>query len=313
GFMALSVPLVTGLLSFSGTLSKDSRTKATILQGQYSAQGCTQQATYKLKTDSSYVASLSIGVPDVYSFDGCTITITLVSGPQASKVAFADLVITLDVEGSVDALELVDLKQAANTIVDAFSLETTDGRIRIGVLRFANSSASVVDMTDVDEHGVSEPLHDGINGIVRGGPGLGTDTNLVAALNGTKQQFNTGLGDRTDPPYPVPNLVVFITDSGDAAGNSIGAIQGISAGMGGQGTTIFAIGVGSAITMPTLNAIATAPANVFTTADFSALLDIIGDIVTAVYDAAGMGTLFTIESVSPDGTVSISEYVIPPP
>ena len=65
--------------------------------------------------------------------------------------------------------------------------------------------------------------------------------------------------------------------------------------------------------MPTLKAIATNPANVFTTADFSALLDIIDDIVTAVYGAAGIGTLFTIESVSPDGTVSISEYVIPPP
>ena len=282
-------------------------------QGQYSAQGCTQQATYKLKTDSSYVASLSVGVPDVYSFDGCTITITLVSGPQASKVAFIDLVITLDVSGSVSSSELVQLKQAANDIVDAFSLGTTDGRIRIGVLRFRGSSDSVVDMTDVDEHGVSEPLHDGINGVVQGGPGLGSGTNIVAGLNGTKQQFNTGLGDRTDPPYPVPNLVVFITDSGDAAGNSIGAIQGISTGMGAQGTTIFAIGVGSAITMPTLKAIATNPANVFTTADFSALLDIIDDIVTAVYNAAGMGTLFTIESVSPDGTVSISEYVIPPP
>ena len=64
-FMALSVPLVTGMLSFSGTLSKESRTKTAILEGQYSAQGCTQQAAYKLKTDSLYVAGLTIGVPDL--------------------------------------------------------------------------------------------------------------------------------------------------------------------------------------------------------------------------------------------------------
>ena len=75
------------------------------------------------------------------------------------------------------------------------------------------------------------------------------------------------------------------------------------------------IGVGTNVNMPTINALASDPnsTHAFTTADYSALLSIINDIVTAVYNAAGMGTLFTIESVSPDGTVSISEYVIPPP
>ena len=61
GFMALSVPLVTGLLSFSGTLSKDSRTKATILQGQYAAQGCSQHAAWKLN-QPGYAGGLSDGV-----------------------------------------------------------------------------------------------------------------------------------------------------------------------------------------------------------------------------------------------------------
>ncbi len=35
--------------------------------------------------------------------------------------------------------ELVFLKQAANDIVDAFELENTEGRIRMGMLRFRGS------------------------------------------------------------------------------------------------------------------------------------------------------------------------------
>ena len=97
GFMALSVPLVTGLLSYSGTLSKDSRVKTQILQGQYSAQGCTQHAAYRLKTESGYSDSFLVTPVQNYSFDGCAITITLESVTEASEVAFAGMVITLDV------------------------------------------------------------------------------------------------------------------------------------------------------------------------------------------------------------------------
>ena len=321
GFMALSVPLVTGLLSFSGTLSKDSRTKTAILQGQYSAQGCTQQATYKLKTDSSYVAGLTIGVPDVYTFDGCTITVTQVSAASVSDVAYADLVIVLDNSWSISdwgspPTELDLLKQAANTIVDQFSLPTTEGRVRIGISRFNDAVPAfpVTDMTDIDDHGASELLHDGINSLswCIWPPSCYVETNIVAGLNAGAAQYATGLGDRVDPPYPVPNLMIFITDGNDNEGNLLPAIETASLATGAE---VFAIGVGSGVSSATLDAIATDPnlTHVFDVDDFDELLDIIDSIVAAVLGSAGMGSVFTIESVSPDGTVSISMYMIPPP
>ncbi len=67
--------------------------------------------------------------------------------------------------------------------------------------------------------------------------------------------------------------------------------------------------------MDTINAIATDPDvdHTFTTADFSGLLAIIDDIAAAVYGAAALGSLFTISAVSPDGTVVVSQILLPPP
>ena len=44
-FMALSVPMITGALALSGTLSKDSTVKTEILKRQYSALGGDQFGT----------------------------------------------------------------------------------------------------------------------------------------------------------------------------------------------------------------------------------------------------------------------------
>ncbi len=67
--------------------------------------------------------------------------------------------------------------------------------------------------------------------------------------------------------------------------------------------------------MDTINAIATDPDvdHAFTTADFSGLLVIIDDIAAAVYGAAALGSLFAISAVSPDGTVVVSQILVPPP
>ena len=310
-FMALSVPMVTGMLSFAGTLSKDSQTKTRILHSQYASQGCTQHATYRLNNEANYADNMVIGTPDVYAFDSCTITVTKISVVVSIDNAYADVVLALDVSGSVDSAELVFLKQAANDIVDAFQLENTEGRIRIGMLRFRGSGESVVGVTDVDLHGASEPLHNGINGLVQGGPGLASGTNLVAALNASGPQFATGLGDRVDPPYPVPNLLIVITDGNDSVGNSDSDIQNASIATGAE---VFAVGVGTDIEADTINAIASDPDidHAFTAINYVALLGIINDIFAAVYAAAGIGTTFTIQSVSPDGTVSVSTVILPP-
>ena len=74
------------------------------------------------------------------------------------SIAFADTVLLLDNSGSVSDCELVQLRQAANDMVEGFSLETTESRIRIGLTRFAGQSSSVADMTDVDSHSPA-PIH----------------------------------------------------------------------------------------------------------------------------------------------------------
>ena len=311
GFMALSVPMVTGILSFSGTLSKDSQTKAAILQSQYSAQGCTQYASYRLTNEDNYATNLVEGVPDVYNFDSCTITVTKVANVPASEVAYADIVLLLDVTVSLDTIDLGHLKQAANNFVDAFSLGNADGRVRIGVVRFRGSAESVVNMTDVDQHGVSEPLHNGINGLLWGGPGLVSGTNFVTALNASGVHFATGLGDRVDPPFPVPNLVVVITDGDDDAGNGNNDIKDASNHTGAE---VFVVGVGGNISSGTRNSIASEATSQyrFTATDYSDLLIIINDVFSSVSGSSAVGTLITIESVSADGTVSISEVILQP-
>lgn len=311
GFMAISIPVVTGFLALTGTLSKDSRVKTDILTSQYTSQGCTQHAAYRLNNEPGYADSFVVNPVQVYTFDGCTITVEGGVTVVASEAAFADLALVLDVSGSVDDDELDDLKVAANDIVDAFSLSTTEGRVSIGVTRFRGSYEVVQGMTDVDLHGTSELLHDAINGLQQGGPGLTSGTSLVAGLQGGGATYATGLGDRIDPPYPVPNLMVLITDGNDSEGNGIDDIIAASTATGAE---VFAIGVGTGVNVGTINAIASQPSNThsFTTGTYAALSAIINDIVAAVYGASGLGTLFTITSVSADGTVVVTEVLVPP-
>ncbi|MCH8897735.1 MAG: VWA domain-containing protein [Chloroflexi bacterium] len=92
-------------------------------------------------------------MPDVYNFDGCTITVTKAANVPTSEVAYADIVLLLDVTLSLETFDLGHRKEAANNFLDAFSPGNADGRVRIGVVRFRGSAASVVDMTDVDYWG----------------------------------------------------------------------------------------------------------------------------------------------------------------
>ncbi len=227
---------------------------------------------------------------------------------------YADVVLVFDNSISVSSSELVALKIAANTIVDRFELDKTAGRIRIGATHFAGSSAPLVDMTDVDVHGIDEPLHDGINSLSWfGGLLLGFGTNILDAVNGGAAQFSTGLGDRP----AVPNLMIIITDGNDNAGNTLQHLADASAASGAE---IFAVGVGSDVSTSTLDAIATDPDSdhVFFTHDFEGLLSLVDAIVEATLDAAkkvavshgggspgssvSAGTLYDVESTAPDGT-----------
>jgi hypothetical protein len=308
GFMALSIPIVIGYLTLAGTLITDSEVKHRILVNQYASQGCSQYAAWKLINEPGYADSLAFG-DNILLFEDCNITI---NKPElivvAQQAAFADLVIALDVGESLVADELVDLKQAANDIVDRFSLETTEGRVRIGMTRFADVSTPLADVTDVDEHPDLVPLHDAINGLTLN-PSA-SDTNLANALNGAAEQFDTGLGDRVDDP-PVDNIIVVITDGNDSTGNGIDQIIAASTA---TGAVVFAIGVGNEISNGTLNAISTQPASEHSlrSTNYEDLNDIIDEIVAAIYSKTSMGTLFIITSVGSDGTVVVSQVLLPP-
>ena len=184
-----------------------------------------------------------------------------------------------DDSGSIDSTDLDALKATANEIVDAFSLDTTEGRIRIGVTRFRGESAPVVAMTDIDDHPASTPLHDGIDGLVQGAPDLSGGTDIVAGLEGGAAQYATGLGDRPE----IPNLMIFITDGVDQKHT----VEEIEAACWATGAEIFAVGVGS-VDVDTLNAIACNPnaGHVFYASDFSGLLALVDDIVSANLIAA---------------------------
>ena len=257
------------------------------------------------------------GINYLNEISASSVTTSVLYGVEA----YADVVLAIDNSGSVDSSELQELKDASNAIVDAFSLSATEGRIRIGVFRFRGSSESVVDVTDVDIHPTNTPLHDGINGLVQGGPGLSSGSNIVVGLQGGAGQFATGLGDRPE----IPNLMIFITDGDDTAGNSMADIAAASAASGAE---VFAIGAGTAVATTTLDAIASEPDgdHVFSTADFSGLLDLVDAIVAAAFDASQLGirvsggaaasvsagTIYDVESTSQEGSAVKSRVLITP-
>ena len=123
-------------------------------------------------------------------------------------------------------------------------------------------------------------------------------TNIVAAITGGEAQFGTGLGDRLG----VPNMMIVITDGDDTTGNSYSDIEAASAASGAE---IFAVGVGpeSDVSPETLFAISYDPDNpgavfdganpdpyysdhVFHTDDFTDLINLVNEIVTAVLGAS---------------------------
>ncbi len=231
----------------------------------------------------------------------------------------ADIVMVLDNSASIDTDELVDLKYAANTMVDAFTLEDADGRMAMGLTRFAGSSEGLVEMTvDPDQ------MHSGINALIAGALGLAPKTNIVEGIVGGADQLSTGLGDRPG----VANILIFITDGDDKYYHTP---NDISSAAEASGAEIFAIGVGSNINMDTLYAIAYDPfpddaldpdaGHVYHTDDFDDLQLIIDELVEEILVAAATASIYVIESVSangsdirvyvsvaPDGTATVLSY-----
>ncbi len=335
--MVLAVGAVPAALSLSSTLSRDSEVKSGMVKRQYAAISGQQYAKSAI-TQPVLLASMVPGASNtqLLTVRGNSVNVTITEldpiGMDVEGVSSqADVVMTLDVSGSVSSSELVLLKDAAIQVVDALDILENAGEVRMGVRRFRGSSASVVAMTDVDQPAAAPPvvpLRAGINGLVQGGPGLTSGTNLVVGLTGANAQFATGLGDRPT----VPNLIIMITDGDDTAGNSNATIAAASLATGAE---VFAVGVGDEIQTASLNAIATdgiptdpgynpADPNAghrFYASDFSGLLSIIDGLTTAVIESMQI-RVFRIESsvdgylvesvvtVGFDGTVTEQSWTI---
>ena len=173
----------------------------------------------------------------------------------------------------------------------------------------------------------SQPLHDGINGLLKPASGQGGGANLVSGFNFvTGTQYSSGLGDRPD----VPNLMIVIVDGSSLPGNS----ESVANASSSSGAEVFAVGVGPAAVVDPEALFAIAydpddpnavfdPANpdpyysdhVFHSDDFDELLDLVDDIVeaalwavqtvvTAEGGSSNGGTLYNMTAVSPDGTVT---------
>jgi hypothetical protein len=279
------------------------------LSGATCAQAAVEFGLWKLKYDQAFVDSLEIGVPTPYQYlceGGGTAPgeIILRYVPASvpaylSEYAYADIVLVTDVSSSINTEEMSAFKQAAHAIVDGFNLDENGERYRVGLSRFGKFSEPVVDVTDQ-----SAPLHTAIDGYTStsifscfSNPDqIACGTNIVAGLNGGVAQYATGLGDRPE----IPNLMVFLTDGDDNAGNTTTDIANASAA---SGARIFAVGIAE-VSSATLDAIASEPDpdHVFYADDFQALIDLIEDIVAAVTQAGLAGTLYDIEVTGPDGT-----------
>jgi hypothetical protein len=319
GFMMLAVGVLPQALSLSSTLTRDSQVKTDILLRHYTAISGEQHARFRVLHETGFLDTLAPEVPltQTISLNGRTVTITITAldtgqGEVIGTKLWADIVLALDVSGSVSSSELVLLKDAAVDIVDHLDLKENEDGVRVGVSRFRGSSQSVVVMTDVDDPDAvpaDTPIRDGINGLVQGGPGLSSGTDIVAGLAGAAAQFATGLGDRASES----NLIVMITDGDDSAGNSLEAIAAASLATGAE---VFVVGVGDGIDISTLNAIATDddpadpdynPADVnaghrFYTSDFSGLFAIIDGLAEAVI-ASAQNRLIRIVSQAGGNTV----------
>ncbi len=216
----------------------------------------------------------------------------LVSFPQVAKAVSCtqpvDIVIALDVSGSLSATDLANLKIAAKTMVDTWAsapgLNSSTGAV-IGVTKFRGSSASVVVMsTNITT------IKNAIDAVTDGS--LTSGSNMVAGINGGSLQFATGLGDRAG----APNILIVITDANETTGKT--ETQITTASDNANAVRIIAVDVENDPTDPTLISIAKphVATNVFSATSLANLITLADDIA-AVACAPTTATLTLVKSV----------------
>ncbi len=254
----------------------------------YSISGRTQPLLGKI---SSIVVAVSMVAVSFAS---------LVSFPQVAKAVSCtqpvDIVIALDVSGSINASELASLKTAAKTMVDTWAsapgLNSSTGAV-IGVTKFSGSSASVVVMsTNITT------IKNAIDAVTN--TGVGSGSNMVAGINGGSSQFTSGLGDRPG----APNILIVITDANETTGKT--ETQITTASDNANAVRIIAVDVENDPTDPTLISIAKPhlSSNVFSATSLANLIALADDIAFAACVIPSVTVTFDINGGDGGATAS---------
>ena len=131
-FMAFALPMTVASLQLTSQLTLNAQRHQDRLTDSYSGGGALEMALLEIRNNPNNPGDFSLNL------NGGTTEVTITLGSSTSdlsKWAFSDLVLALDVSGSVSSSELLDLKEAANAIVDAFDLYTNSERFQIGVTK----------------------------------------------------------------------------------------------------------------------------------------------------------------------------------
>ena len=144
-FMVLAIPMVAAANQVTDQLVRSSMVYDERMAAAYNAESGFELSVSKILEDIPSFTGLNEGdsvAVAPFSLNGTevTSTITLVqAGNPAADGGLADIVLVLDNSGSIsqDCDEcLADLKDGANAIVDGFNPGGSEGRVRLGVVRF---------------------------------------------------------------------------------------------------------------------------------------------------------------------------------
>jgi len=169
----------------------------------------------------------------------------LETGCQSS--AGADIIFVLDGSGSVGSTNFQSMKQFVKDVVSGF--DVGPGKTRFGVIKY---SSYVLREFDLDTYTTKDEILNAVNRIQY--PGGGTSTHL--ALDELRTQGFSSLNGARPQSNGHPRVAIVVTDGQSASPPlTVTAARRVHD----DDITTFAIGVGSGVYLPELNAIASDP------------------------------------------------------
>lgn len=208
----------------------------------------------------------------------------------------ADILFVLDSSGSVSNPSFKTMMTFVSEIVEGFDIG--NNKVRVGVIIFSSTTAQKIYLDSFYEKAV---LKNAISKIQRISGGTNTGDALLKARTVSLQPNH---GDRPN----VPNIVIVITDgkSQDRAYTSKRAAE-----LRRSGAVVFSIGIGRAVGITELKAIATGPDtnHVFRVNNFKALESIKKELATKTCEAKEYTYPPEIPTIPPTQSTT---YTVPP-